>query len=80
MKREEILTKVQNIFREVFDDEELTVNDDTTAKDIEDWDSFEHINLVVAMEQEFNVKFPMKRVVTLRNVGEMIDMIGEMIQ
>ena len=80
MERSEVLEKVQSIFKEVFDDEDLTVNDATTARDIEDWDSFEHINLIVAMESEFEIKFPMKRVVGLRNVGEMIDLILELIQ
>jgi acyl carrier protein len=79
MKREEVTEKVQEIFKEIFDDEDLVVDDNTTADDIEDWDSFEHINLVVAMEREFDVKFPMKRVVVLKNVGEMIDLILEMI-
>ena len=73
MRREEVKEKVQNIFKEVFDE-------DTTADDVEDWDSFEHINLVVAMEKEFGVKFPMKKVVVLNNVGEMIDLILETMQ
>ncbi len=79
MRREEVKEKVQNIFKEVFD-EDLMVEEDTTADDVEDWDSFEHINLVVAMEKEFGVKFPMKKVVVLNNVGEMIDLILETMQ
>lgn len=79
MKREDVMRKVQDIFREIFDDDELVISEDTTADDIEDWDSFEHINLVIAMEKEFSVKFPMKKVVVLNNVGEMIDLILESI-
>lgn len=79
MKREDVMEKVQDIFREIFDDEELVISEGTTAGDIEDWDSFEHINLVIAMEKEFSVKFPMKKVVILNNVGEMIDLILESI-
>ena len=80
MDRAEVTKKVQDIFKEIFDEEDLIVNDSTTANDIEDWDSFEHINLVVSMEREFHIKFPMKRVVGLKNVGEMIDLILEMVQ
>lgn len=79
MKRDEVTRRVQNIFKEIFDDEDLAVDDNTTANDIEDWDSFEHINLVVAMEQDFHIKFPMKKIAALKNVGEMIDLILEMI-
>lgn len=79
MKREDVMERVQNIFKEIFDDDDLIISEDTTADDVEDWDSFEHINLVVAMEKEFGVKFPMKKVVVLNNVGEMIDLILESI-
>lgn len=51
---------------------------ETTADDIEDWDSFEHINLAVSVEEEFSFKIPMGKVVTMKNVGEMVDIILEM--
>ena len=51
------------------------VNDKTTSEDIEDWDSLEHINLVADVEQEFGVKFTMGQVVSMKNVGEMVDVI-----
>ena len=63
------------MFRDVFDDEEIVVNDSTTSSDIEDWDSLEHINLVSAVEQAFGIKFSMGQVVTMKNVGEMVDII-----
>ena len=78
MSREEVFEKLNEVFRDVFDDEEITVTDATTADDIEDWDSFEHINLVVAVEEEFSFKIPMGRVVTMENVGEMVDIILEL--
>lgn len=59
----------------MFDDETIEVNDDTTSEDIDDWDSFEHINLIVAVEEEFSIKIPMGKVVTMKNVGEMADII-----
>ncbi len=70
------MEKVREIFREVFDDETLAVNDSTNSSDIEDWDSLEHITLVVSMEKEFNMKFDLKEVNKLANVGEMVDLIA----
>ena len=67
---------VRRIFRDVFDDENLEVNDSTNSSDIEDWDSLEHITLVVSMEKEFNLKFDLKEVNKLANVGEMVDLIA----
>lgn len=77
MTREEVFERLNKVFREVFDDEDITVTETTTADDIEDWDSFEHINLVVAVEEEFSFKIPMGKTVTMKNVGEMADIIME---
>lgn len=78
MKREDVYERLNKVFREVFDDETIVLEDATTADDIEDWDSFEHINLVVAVENEFSFKIPMGKVITMKNVGEMVDIILEM--
>lgn len=78
MTREEVFERVNKVFRDVFDDEDIEVTETTTADDIEDWDSFEHINLVVAIEDEFSFKIPMGKTVTMKNVGEMVDIILEM--
>ena len=78
MTREEVYERLQNVFRDVFDDESIVLHDETTANDIEDWDSFEHINLVVSVQDEFSFKIPMGKVVTMKNVGEMVDLIMEM--
>ena len=75
MTREEVYERLNKVFREVFDDDSIKLNDETTADDIEDWDSFEHINLVVAVEEEFSFKIPMGKTVTMKNVGEMVDLI-----
>lgn len=80
MKREEVLEKLTDVFREVFDDEEIKLSDNTTSEDIEDWDSLEHINLIVAVEQEFNIKFNMNEVTSMKNVGEMVDIIVSRIE
>lgn len=75
MTREAAYEKLNEVFRDVFDDEEIVVTDSTTSSDIEDWDSLEHINLVSAVEQAFGIKFSMGQVVTMKNVGEMVDII-----
>ena len=79
MSREEIFEKVQDIFRDVFDDDSLEIGESTNSDDIEDWDSLEHITLVVSMEKEFNVKFDIKVVNKLENVGQMVDLIQSLI-
>ena len=80
MSREEVFERLNAVFRDVFDDEDITVNDQTTANDIEDWDSLEHINLMAAVESEFGIKFSMGQVVTMKNVGEMAYIILQKVQ
>lgn len=80
MTREEVYEILNGIFQEVFDDDQIIVNDSTTADDIEDWDSLEHINLVVAIEKKYNIKFNMGEVNKFKNVGEMVDKILERVQ
>lgn len=75
MSKEEVFEKLNEVFRDVFDDEDITVTETTTADDIEDWDSLEHINLLAAVEQEFGMKFNMGQVVSMKNVGEMAEII-----
>ena len=75
MAREEIYNKLNEVFCDVFDDDSIKVNDGTTANDIEDWDSLEHINLIVAVEKKFGIKFNMGEVNNFKNVGEMVDTI-----
>ena len=71
----EIYERLNKVFRDVFDDEEICVNETTTANDIDDWDSLEHINLIVAIENEFGIKFTMGETTSLKNVGEMVSLI-----
>ena len=77
MTREEIFAGVNEVFRDIFDDEEITVGEATTADDIEDWDSLEHINLSVAIEKKFGMKFTMGEATGMKNVGAMVDIILE---
>ena len=75
MSEQEILNAVQDIFRDNFDDDTLEITRSTCADDIEDWDSLEHINLISAVEDEFGIRFKMGEVSSMKNVGEMVDII-----
>lgn len=73
----EIYEKLNEVFQEVFDDDSIVVGPETTADDIEDWDSLEHITLISAVEEAFGMKFAMREVSTMKNVGEMAELIAE---
>ena len=76
MERNQILAEVQEIFRDVLDNEEIELQDATTADDIEEWDSLTHIQLIVAIEKHFRIKFTSKEILSWQNVGQMIDCIA----
>ena len=78
MSEQEILSAVQDIFRDNFDDEELVLTRETCADDIEDWDSLEQINLLTAIEKKFGLKFGLADVRDLQNVGDLLDLIERM--
>lgn len=78
MNREEVFARLNKVFREVFDDDSITVTNETTANDIEDWDSLMHINLLSEIENEFGIHFQMKDVTGMRNVGDMVNKILEL--
>ncbi|MGN0679033.1 MAG: acyl carrier protein [Oscillospiraceae bacterium] len=77
MSREEIKGKLTEIFRDVFDNDEIELTDTTTADDIEEWDSLEHITLIAAVEKAFKMRFTMKEVSSMKNVGEMMSILEE---
>lgn len=72
----EIYERLNEVFQDVFDDDSLSVGPSTTAADIEEWDSLSHITLMAAVEDEFRLKFSMKEVVEMKNVGEMVSIIA----
>ena len=76
MTRQDIFNKLNEVFSDVFD-EEITVTEETTAADIEDWDSLTHITLISEVEDAFDMKFSMKDVLGMKNVGEMADIIAK---
>ena len=71
----EIYERLNQVFADVFD-EDITVNASTTADDIEDWDSLTQITLISAIEEEFGMKFSMKEVVGMNNVGELAEIVA----
>ena len=71
----DVLKRLNEVFRDVFDDDDIVVTPKTTADDIEDWDSIEHITLIGAVEDEFKMKFKMGEVSGMNNVGDMLKII-----
>jgi len=67
--------KLTSIFRMVFDDDEIAIERQTTANDVDGWDSLSHVNLIVAVENSFGIRFTQKELLTFRNVGDLLDSI-----
>ena len=76
MTEQAVFTRLTNVFRDVFDDDGIQLSRETPAADIEDWDSLEHINLMAAVESEFGIRLSMGEVSTMKNVGELVDIIA----
>ena len=74
---DDIYGTLTSVFRDVFDDESLVLRPDLTAPEVENWDSLSHINLIVAVERQFKVKFTTAEVVSLTNVGELAGLIQQ---
>ena len=75
MKRDEILMTVQEICRDIFDLDQLIISDETNASQISQWDSLNHLNLVSAIEDEFNLKFTFEEIASFKNIGSILDSI-----
>ena len=74
---EEIYERLNAVFRDFFDDEDIELDEETTADDIDDWDSLNHITLMAAVEDEFGIRFTMGEVSGMKNVGEMAQIIKD---
>ena len=77
MERDDILAKVQEVFRDELEVEDLALNDETTADDVEEWDSLSHVQLVVALEKAFGIKFTSREILSWDNVGDLVDCISK---
>lgn len=77
MTKTEIHDGVQDIFRDVFDEENLIITEETNAMDIEEWDSLAQLRLTISIEKKFNIKFDLNELTALHNVGEMLDLIDK---
>jgi acyl carrier protein len=75
MQQQEIYARLTKVFRDVFDDESLVVTPEMTANDVKEWDSVNHITLVVAVEEEFGIKFKTAELEKMKNVGHMVEQI-----
>jgi len=75
MTRDDIYEKLTEIFRENFDDDSIVLRETTSSEDIDDWDSLEQLNLIAVIQGEFQTKFTMDEVSSMKNVGVMVDVI-----
>ena len=75
MNAEQILKELEEIFRDNFDDDDIVLTRETTADDIEDWDSLEQINLLTTIGKKYGIKFSIDDVSKLANVGDMVDLV-----
>lgn len=71
----DILSRLQDIFRDIFDDESLVLERKTMSDDIEEWDSLAQINIIVACQSEFGIKFDLDEIANLKNVGDLLDAV-----
>ena len=71
-QKKQILIRLQNIFRVIFDDDSIKLNSNTTAEDIEEWDSLNQIKIILACEKEFSVKLNVREINNFSNIGEMV--------
>ncbi len=71
----ELQIKLCQIFRQVFDDDDIQIAPEMTANDIDGWDSLSHVNLIVAIESQFNIHFSQKELLTFKNVGDLLNSI-----
>ena len=75
----ELLDRLNHIFCEVFDDNDIKIAPEMTADDVDGWDSLSHVNLIVAIETKFNVRFYQREILTFKNVGDLLGSISSKI-
>lgn len=75
MNNQEILNKVSETLKNIFDDQSLVIQENTSADDIDEWDSLTHIQIVAELENVFQIKFALGELMGLQNVGDMVNLI-----
>ena len=75
MEKQEIVVKLKPVFQKVLDENDITITREMTAQDVEGWDSLRHVQLVSAVESAFGIKFKLREVLSMKNVGDLIDLI-----
>lgn len=75
MERNDIMNRVQEVFRDELELDDLVLTDETTADDVEEWDSLSHVQLVVALEKAFSIKFTSREILSWDNIGDLVDCI-----
>lgn len=80
MDRDKIRLKIQELLRDIVDDETVVLSDDSTAEDVADWDSTNHVRLMVALEQELDIRFETDEIAAPESVGELITLIQSKLQ
>ncbi|MES2851204.1 MAG: acyl carrier protein [Bacteroidota bacterium] len=80
MSREEILEQISSVFSDTLDEDNVTLTENSTADDVEGWDSLTHVQLVVAVEKKFKIRFSAKEIQSWKNISEMIDSISSKVQ
>ena len=73
---EDLYPRLTTVFANVFDDDDIVITPELTANDVDEWDSLKHIRLIIAIEQEFGLKFATSEVNDFKNVGELVDVIA----
>jgi acyl carrier protein len=76
MDRSEILSKITELMRDVFDEDDLVVTDETEAEDVADWDSANHVRLIVAIEEVFKIQFTTDEITAPENTGQLVDLVA----
>ena len=77
MERNDILARAQEVFRDELELDDLVLTDETTADDVEEWDSLSHVQLVVALEKAFGIKFTSREILSWDNIGDLVDCISK---
>ena len=77
MEREDILKRVEQIFREELGQDDIVLNNETTAEDVDGWDSLSHVQLVAVMEDAFGIEFSSREILSWDNIGDLVDCISK---